>query len=172
MRTTIIPAQITTVEDKIAGNLNLTQILLLLIPVFATGLIYIAFPPYMKFVLYKVPFILGVLLLSGSLAIRVKGKIVLAWVIILLKFNTRPKYYIFNKNDRYLRTIDLPVFTQKSHFTFKLKPRKQKAKETKESINIKDLATLENIISQGKLALNFKTSRKGGLYVDLKQKQN
>jgi len=29
MRTTIIPAQITTVEDKIAGSLNMTQILIL-----------------------------------------------------------------------------------------------------------------------------------------------
>jgi hypothetical protein len=33
MRTRVIPAQITTVEDRIAGNLNLTQILLLMIPV-------------------------------------------------------------------------------------------------------------------------------------------
>ena len=40
MRTTVIPAQITTVEDKIAGSLNLTQILILMIPVFWATIVY------------------------------------------------------------------------------------------------------------------------------------
>ena len=35
MRTTIVPAQMTTVEDRIAGNLNFTQIFLLV-----TALLY------------------------------------------------------------------------------------------------------------------------------------
>lgn len=172
MRTTIIPAQITTVEDKIAGNLNLTQILLLLIPIFWIGIVFILFPPYMKFAVYKAPTILIVLLLSLTLAIRIKGKLVLQWLGILLKYNARPKYYIFNKNETYLRIIDLPIFPKKALFNFKLKSRVQKVKKDKASVNIKDLAMLENIISQGKLALSLKTSRKGDLYVDLKQKQN
>lgn len=170
MKTQVIPAQITTVEDKIAGNLNLMQILLLLVPVFTMGIVYIVFPPYMKFVVYKAPIILIVSLLSLTLAIRIKGKIILKWLVILFKYNVRPKYYIFNKNDSYLRTIDLPTFPKKQLFKLNLKLRKQKVKEKKPQPNTKDLALLETIIAQGKLALNFKTSRKGEMYVDVKQK--
>jgi hypothetical protein len=39
MRTTVIPAQITTVEDRIAANLNLTQIILLLASLFVATFI-------------------------------------------------------------------------------------------------------------------------------------
>ena len=55
MKVRSIPAQITTVEDKIAGNLNLTQILLLMIPVFWLMIVYTIFPPYMEFSVYKFP---------------------------------------------------------------------------------------------------------------------
>jgi len=34
MRTRVIPAQITTVEDKIVGNLNLMQMAILMVPIF------------------------------------------------------------------------------------------------------------------------------------------
>ena len=45
MKTAIVPAQVTTVEDKVAGNLNLTQLLLIASPVFVRGVIYAVFPP-------------------------------------------------------------------------------------------------------------------------------
>ena len=48
MRTTIIPAQITTVEDKIAGSLNMTQTLIMMFPVLWTALVYILLFPSMK----------------------------------------------------------------------------------------------------------------------------
>ena len=97
-----IPAQITTVEDKIAGSLNLTQMTLLIIPVFVFMAIYVVFAPSMQFAWYKIP----LFILSGSippiLAIRIKEKIVLTWLVILLRYNLRPAYYLFNKNDSYL----------------------------------------------------------------------
>ena len=55
MRTTIIPAQITTVEDKIAGSLNMTQILILMFPVLWTAIVYLILYPAMKLTLYKLP---------------------------------------------------------------------------------------------------------------------
>ena len=44
MRSTVIPAQITTVEDKIAGNFNLVQILLMMAPVLIATLLYTIIP--------------------------------------------------------------------------------------------------------------------------------
>ena len=100
-----IPAQITTVEDKIAGNLNLTQIALLIIPVFIFMIIYVLFLPSMHFAWYKVPFFL----ISGSipplLAIRIKEKLIIQWLIILFRYNVRPAYYLFNKNDSHLLSL-------------------------------------------------------------------
>jgi len=48
MKTTTVPAQVTTVEDRLAGNLSLTQLLLLVCPVFVSCLIYVVFPPFIK----------------------------------------------------------------------------------------------------------------------------
>src|SRR3990167_9406474 len=110
MRTTVIPAQITTVEDKIAGNLNLTQIMLLMVPVIWGTIVYTSLPPTMHIAWYKLPLVLLVLLLSLTLAVRIKGKVVLHWVIILLRYNTRARYYLFNKNDQTSGMMDFPVF--------------------------------------------------------------
>ena len=41
MRTTVVPAQVTTVEDKIAGNLGLSQLLLLTLPVFGGSALFL-----------------------------------------------------------------------------------------------------------------------------------
>lgn len=44
MRSTVIPAQVTTVEDTIAGNLTITQIMLLIAPVLLSTAIYAVVP--------------------------------------------------------------------------------------------------------------------------------
>jgi len=64
MRTTIIPAQITTIEDKIAGSLNFSQILLLMAPVLWGTLVYTLFSPVMKIAPYKIGLVLFVCHLS------------------------------------------------------------------------------------------------------------
>ena len=48
MKTQVIPAQITTVEDKIVGSLTFSQLLLLLTPVALVALIYAFMPPLME----------------------------------------------------------------------------------------------------------------------------
>ena len=112
MRTTVIPAQITTVEDKIAGSLNLTQLMLLMVPVFWTTIVYTLFTPMMHVVWYKLPLVLVVLIISLSLAIRINGVVVFNWLFVILNYKLRPKLYVFNKNDSYLKEIDLPVETK------------------------------------------------------------
>src|SRR5437773_9500512 len=103
MRTTIVPAQITTVEDKIAANLNITQIFLLLLPVFFGSIIYLVFPPQLHFALYKLPLMVFIALICSILSIRIKGRVIVQWIVILLRYNNRPRYFIANKNDEFQR---------------------------------------------------------------------
>jgi len=165
MRTTVIPAQITTVEDKIAGNLNLTQILILMVPVFWTTIVYSLFAPSMQFAFYKFPLVLTVTLICLVLSLRIKGKVVIEWLAILSKFNIRPKFYVFDKNESYLRDLDLPVSQEKSL-------TKQKALKTKKSANsnpsFKEMVKMEYFMKKRKDRLIFKTNGNGGINVACK----
>ncbi len=166
MRTKAIPAQITTVEDKIAGNLNLTQILLLMIPAFWTTIVFTVFSPTLKVALYKLPLVLVVLILALTLSFRIKGKLVLNWLVILLRFNTRPRYYLFDKNDNYLRTMPLE---KKQKHSVKKQSVKQEVDAKEPSFALGDLIKLEKLISSPKYSFSLKSQRKGGLYVALTQ---
>ncbi len=169
MRTRVIPAQITTVEDKIVGNLNIAQMLMLMAPVFFTTLVYTLFPPTMSFVLYKLIMSLIVFMVCTTLSLRIKGKVIANWLAVLLRYNLRAKYYIYNKNEVYLRTIYLPEIEKQQ---VKQKSRalsKKKVKEPSVILNIQDLVSVENIISNGDLDLRYKTGKKGGLNVAFEQ---
>ena len=171
MRSQPIPAQITTVEDKIAGNLNLTQIMLLMVPVFFTTAAYAVFPPRMHLATYKFPLVLIVLVISLTLSLRIKGKVVLNWLVILLTYNLRPRYYLFNKNDVHLRTLDLPVFEKRQRKLFKKAPAKLENKTPIPSFALKDLVRLQNLINNPKYSFILKAAKKGGLNVSLGQVQ-
>lgn len=169
MRTTVIPAQITTVEDKIAGSLNLTQILLLMAPVIWTTIVYAVFFPTMKLAWYKFPVVLIVLFICLILSMRIKGKVVLNWLLVVLRFNLRPKYYLFNKNDVYQRTIDLPVFEKKQRKIFKKAVAQKEVKTAIPAFGVRELIQLENLITRKNISLNFKASKKGGFNVAFEQ---
>lgn len=170
MKSQVIPAQITTVEDKIAGNLNLTQLLLLIAPCFFTAIVYAIFPPQLGFSIYKVLLVMLSIIICSTLAIRVKGKVLLNWLFILLSYNMRPKYYLFNKNDIYLRDMELPTIEKKPRKLFK-KVAKQKVKGIIPNISVNDLVRLENLIKDPKYSFTLKTAKKGGLYVALEQER-
>jgi hypothetical protein len=108
MRTQVIPAQITTVEDRIAGNFSLTQILILLAPVFLATMVFVVLPPTMVLTWFKGGLIIVFGISITTLAVRIKGTLVLHWIVILLTYTIRPKYYVFNKNDAKLPG---PVFS-------------------------------------------------------------
>jgi hypothetical protein len=163
MRNRVIPAQITTVEDKIVGNLSLTQIILLLVPVLITTFIYTFLPPTMTFVVYKLTLASIFSVFSMALAIRVKGRIIASWIIVLSTYNLRPKYYVYNKNSVAFRTI--------------IKPKLLKIKSSDDSIikrmneekiylpNIKDILQLNHILDTTDFNLTYRAGRKGGLNV-------
>lgn len=112
MKTTVIPAQITTVEDTIAGNLNFTQILLLVSSLFINTFIYVLVPIQLHFTPAKVLLMLIVMLTSIVLALKIKQRLVLHWILIISTYLLRPHIYVFNKNT-YAGRIILPK-TQKS----------------------------------------------------------
>ncbi len=165
MKTQSIPAQITTVEDKIVGNLNLTQILLLIVPVFWVMIVYTLFYPTMSFSIYKFPLILSVSLTSIVLSIRFKNKLILNWLKILFQYNVKPRYYVFNKNENFMRQMDV-VSTQR---------RKQKttshkvSKVIKKDISFTDLVRLERLITNPSYSFSVKSYKKGGLNVSFEQ---
>lgn len=167
MRTTVIPAQITTVEDKIAGSLNITQIIILMIPIFLTTILFAFVPPVMKLVWYKISFILIILFICLILAWRIKGRVVLNWLLILWRFNHRPMYFIFNKNDGYLREVEVPIIEKKRKSTvlnsIKVTEKKENALAQAESVKF------FHVINDAKNSLSFKLSKQGGLHVALEQ---
>lgn len=111
MRSTVIPAQVTTVEDTIAGNLTLTQILLFIAPMLISTAIYAILPEKLAFSPYKILLITWVSLTFLTMALRVKGRLVLNWLLVLSSFLLRPHIFVFNKNTTFTRDVswDVPV---------------------------------------------------------------
>lgn len=167
MKTTVIPAQITTIEDKIVGSLNLTQIILMMVPLFWITMVYALFFPAMRLAWYKLPLVLIVTFISLGLALRIKDKVVLNWLLVLVRFNVRPKYYVFNKNDEFLRQIDLPIFEAKAK-----EVKKAAEKEVRlpaPLFAIKELIQLDNLIKDKNVSFRLKAGKKGGFNVAFEQ---
>jgi len=153
MRTTIIPAQITTVEDKVAGSLNMTQVLILMTPILWTAIVYILLMPSMKLTSIKLVLIIISTTISGILALRIKDKIVAEWLGVLLKYRLRPKYWLYNKNDVTNRTIDVPDIPDIALVS--KKESKKNVNKHKTEINISDLVRFEQLIDSGKVAVRY-----------------
>lgn len=164
MKSTVVPAQVTTVEDKIMGSLGFSQLMLLVVPIFIGAGLYVLLPPFMGASPYKYIVIGTVALLCGILAIRIKGRILALWLVVILHYNIRPKFYLFNKN----------VATLREAYDSKVdEPEERKATVSlKRAINVphlefhetaKVLATIANPASK----LRFEITKKGSLNVRL-----
>ncbi len=166
MKTTIVPAQITTVEDKIAGNLTFTQLLLLITPVFIGGGIFALFPPLMGLTVLKL-IIVSVIALAGVImAIRIKGKILLMWGAIMVRYNLRPRYFVYNKNDAYQRNLATETLSEQPH---------DQQQDVTEPITVRPLfiplpevARLEMAVADPRANFHF-TARKGGSRVHINE---
>lgn len=166
MKTATVPAQITTVEDKIAGNLTLQQMVLLASPVFIDFALYALLPTSLKLNTYKLILMTLVTFVAGILAIRVKSKILLAWAITIFRYNERPRYYVFNKNNTYLRfKMNAPI--NKSSETETIQSLEQIVRRNRPQLSQEDVFRLETILANPSVNLSFATSKKGGLYVSI-----
>lgn len=163
MKMTVVPAQVTTVEDRIIGNLGFSQILLLVVPVFVSASVFAILPPFMGGALYKYIIIVLALLIACVLSIRIKGKIVAFWLVTLLRYNIRPKYYVFNKNTLTLRESYLTA-------THVHEPKNTTATTTKTRpirprLDIPSTALVLAALDNPAANVRFETGKKGVLHV-------
>lgn len=94
MITTSVPAQITSVEDKIAGSLSLLQVILLAMPVCFSTVLIVVFPPNLKIATYKITLAVFVGIISVVLSIRLKDELIILRCLKILSFYRRPSIYL------------------------------------------------------------------------------
>lgn len=161
MKITIVPAQITTVEDRIIGRLSFSQMLLVIAPVFIGGALYGLIPPFMEGALYKYLIMAIIAFVSCILAIRIKGRIIAAWMVTILRYSIRPKFYLYNKNVTIHRQDYPPASAHDDETTEQqLVIRQQSHPRLGVLETAKVLAAIENP------AANFRleSTKKGGLH--------
>ena len=103
MKTAIVPAQITTVEDKVAGNLSVQQLVLLMFPLFVSGGVFAVLPPSFGLVVYKFCIVAFIALVCLASALRIKGTLVVYWIVRLMRYGIRPRTYVYVHADTYMR---------------------------------------------------------------------
>ncbi|GAC1500219.1 MAG: hypothetical protein NVS1B10_03610 [Candidatus Saccharimonadales bacterium] len=159
MKVTVVPAQVTTVEDRIAGSLSLTQLSLLLAPLLLGSVVYVLLPPFFNYAVYKLIAFTGLVATCGGLAVRVRGQLILTWLVRLGRYFWRPRYYVFTKNDQSGRLVTQPVVPDAI------------ATETSEATpeTIKPLALAARLqveqLLNGVHALSYQPNKKGGVNV-------
>jgi hypothetical protein len=160
MKTAIVPAQITTVEDRITGRLGLSQLLLLTAPIFADSALYVVLPPSLHCAIYKLVIMVVIVCASSLLAIRVKGKILLLWLVLVLRYNLRPCYYVFNKNTLTLREV---TNTKTGNTVEEVtEPEKQSHRFR---LTANEVAAIQHTLATRATDINFKINKQGGLNV-------
>lgn len=164
MKSTVVPAQVTTVEDRIMGSLGFSQLMLLIVPIFIGAGLYVLLPPFLGGSLYKTIVMSIVALICCILAIRIKGKIVALWLIVVVRYNLRPKFYLFNKNTTALREqySSTAHESEEQNNIAKLKPSIALPK-----LGLRQAARVYATIDNPAAKLRFETTKKGGLYVRL-----
>lgn len=164
MKTTVVPAQITTVEDRIAGNLTFTQLIILIIPLITGATVYVLIPPENHFTLTKGILIGLQFLIFGALAIRVRGKILVDWLIILLRFKYRPRIYLFTKNDLTAREILDARFVEDEKVA---ENEIKQEKKIKHSTTLEDQIKINQLLGNPSLEFRFGLGKKGGIDVSI-----
>lgn len=162
MKTTIVPAQMTTVEDRIAGSLTLHQLLLVICAILVNFMIYLLPPASMKLAAWKLVLMTLIATSCLLLAIRIRGRLVLLWLVMIARYNVRSRYYVWNKNDACLRYEPTPV----------AEAEEQQEDATEEATSLWHLPLEERIEAEEWLTrkvarLSFRANKKGGLHVHI-----
>lgn len=162
MRISIVPAQITTVEDKIAGNVSVQQAALLGIPILLGFIIAVVFPPSGQFVAYKIAIVFGLFIVCGSLAVRIKDRIIAQWLKLFAVYCARPLYYVYDKNSTYLRFngVEEIVVDEVNEAQSVKKPP-----IITTSISPKEFVRLEQFATDVRAGMRFEVGKKGELNV-------
>jgi hypothetical protein len=164
MRTTAVPAQVTTVEDRIMGNLGFSQLVLFILPIFVGAGLFVILPPMLHGSLYKYIVMVVIATISSILAIRIKGKIILLWLITIIRYNIRPKYYVFQKSTVVHRE---EYKTQKTEESEEAKTSHDKKVSQLPKLAFHDAVQVLETINKPGSNLRFEMTKKGGLNVRL-----
>lgn len=164
MKVTVVPAQVTTVEDRIIGNLGFSQMMLLIVPVFVGAALFAVLPPVMGSSPYKYTIMGIIALVCAMLAIRIKGKIMAFWVITILRYNLRPKFYLFNKNSSAHRE---QYESSKSTDDVTASSTNTKKKISVPKLELREAVRVYATIDNPAAKIRFETTKKGGLHVRL-----
>lgn len=158
MKTTVVPAQITTVEDKIAGSLNFIQIILLVFSLIIGTAFYGLIPPKLHLSTLKIVLIGLEFVVLGTLALRYKGRILADWLVVYLRYKARPRVYVFDKNDIIARELPLGASEMKEETVVEEEP------------SGKDITKYDNSEpSYLRTIIAVKPSKKGGLDVEYQE---
>lgn len=164
MRVSIVPAQITTVEDKIAGNVSVQQAMLIGVPILFGFIIALLFPPSGQFVAYKIVIVIILFVLFGSLAIRIKDRIIMQWLKLFAIYCARPLHYVYDKNSTYLR--DVEIVEAMPEETAATQPVK-KPVITTSNVSPKEFVRLERFATDARAGMKFEVGKKGELNVHI-----
>jgi len=165
MKATVVPAQVTTIEDRIMGNLGFSQLALFVIPVFVGAGLFIILPPVMHGSPYKYLVAICIGIVCGILAIRIKGKIILLWLVTILRYNLRPKYYLFQKSS----TVYREDYQEPKPDMATNNERNQAARKVAAvpKLAFHDAMHVLETINNPESKLRFEMTKKGGLHVRL-----
>lgn len=163
MKTTIVPAQITSVEDKITGSLTMTQLALLGGPAFIGAGLYLVIPPALNLSLEKVVLWFALSAVCCALSIRVQGKLVLWWVRLILTYFRRPRHFVFDKNDAYLRNYGIEAESGKVCETAEVDA--PVIERPKLRLGIAEISRLEAKLDLESTRVSYRTNKTGGLDV-------
>lgn len=168
MEVTVVPAQVTTVEDRIMGSLSFSQAILLIVPVFIGAALFACLPPLMSGSVYKYVLIGGLVLLGSILAIRVRGKIIAAWLATLLRYSVRPRVYVFNKNTAASRA----EYGERPDEMVNEAEAIPSAHSPATRLGLAETVTILTLLDAPTTSLRFETSKKGGLHVHLTENED
>ena len=142
MRSTVIPAQITSVEDKITSFLNLKQIIILVVNLILVMIIFLIIPPLVKFTFLKMIIAIILSLIITPLSFKYKGHILIEYLSLILGYKFRPKTFVLIRDDQPIEDLSFN----------KISERSQKLNHT----------SLNNL---KKLSFSYGYGKKGGVYV-------
>lgn len=163
MKTTVVPAQITTVQDRIAGNFTFAQIFLFIIALIVGTVLYVIIPPKMHLDSLKLSLIVFVLFVLGGLSLRINGKIVAEWLTAYTKYSKRPRRYVFTKNDEFTREKPIPIREQ----AVVAEQPVEKLKTVVTELPLPEKNQLGRLLEDPSVTVSFELAKKGGIDVSL-----
>ena len=91
------------------------------------------------------------------MAIRIKGKIILQWVMIIARYNARPRFYLYDKNNLYLR----PRFEKQAKTISTKQPLVAKKILQLPKVSVPDLVRAQALVSDPRANLHLEVRKKG-----------